>query len=95
VINASPFHTSVFFSNMASIKSYPVYHHLYEFGSTSEFIALGLDINDRRKYTMKIATDERVCSGSSFVRAMHFFMRNLRHPEFLEVPPASVNEDLK
>ncbi|MDR0851255.1 MAG: 2-oxoglutarate dehydrogenase [Clostridiales Family XIII bacterium] len=95
VINASPFHTSIFFSNLASIKATPVYHHLYEFGTTSEFVALGVNLNNRKSYTLKIATDERVCSGSTFVRAMHYFMKNLRHLDSLEIPPSSVNKDLR
>jgi hypothetical protein len=95
VINASPFHTSVFFTNMASIRAYPVYHHLYEFGTTGCFISLGADISDRGKYQMKLSTDERVCSGSTYVRAMRYFMTLLRHPDLLETPPEAVAKDLR
>jgi hypothetical protein len=95
IVEASPFHTSIFFTNMASIRSYPIYHHIYDFGSTSVFISLGMDLNNRKRYQMKIATDERICSGSTYVRAMHYFFKNLRHPEFLETPPSSVNEDMR
>jgi hypothetical protein len=94
IIEASPFHTSVFFTNMASIRAYPIYHHIYDFGSTGAFISLGMDINKRKAYRMKVSTDERLCNGSSYVRAMHYFFRNLRHPEFLETPPGSVNKDI-
>jgi hypothetical protein len=95
VIKASPFHTSVFFTNMASIRAYPIYHHIYEFGTTGAFISLGADINDRGKYQMKLATDERVCSGSTYVRAMRYFMKTLRHLDTLETPPETVNKDLR
>ena len=95
IIKLSPFHTSIFFSNMASIRANPIYHHLYNFGTTTAFISLGIDIANRKKYNMKIATDERACSGSSYVLAMRSFMSNLYHPEHLEVPAESVNEDIK
>lgn len=95
VIDASPFHTSVFFTNMASIRSYPIYHHLYDFGTTGAFLSLGIDINNRKQYQIKAATDERLCSGSTYVRAMHYFLKNMRHLESLEISPTSVNEDLR
>lgn len=37
----SPFHTSVFITDLGSLGIQPVYHHLYEFGTTSIFIAFG------------------------------------------------------
>ena len=95
IIKLSPFHTSIFFSNMASIRANPIYHHLYNFGSTSAFISLGIDIGNRKKYNMKIATDERICSGSSYVVAMRYFLSNLNHPEALETPPDEVKSDIK
>jgi hypothetical protein len=95
VLKASPFHTSIFFSNMASIRSYPIYHHIYNFGSTSVFISLGVDLSVRHKYMMNISTDERICNGASFVHAMRYFTKCLLHPEFLEEAPTSVNEDIR
>lgn len=95
VINASPFHTSIFFSNMASIRSYPIYHHIYNFGTTSIFISLGLNLKQRKSYTMKIATDERICNGASYVHAMRYFLRLLSQPKNLEEPPVTVKEDIR
>jgi hypothetical protein len=80
---------------MASIRAYPIYHHIYDFGSTGTFVSLGMDINNRRQYRMKVSTDERLCNGATYVRAMHYFFRNLRHPEFLETPPSNVNQDVR
>jgi hypothetical protein len=37
----SPFHTSVFLTNMGSLGTDPIYHHIYNFGTTSIFIAMG------------------------------------------------------
>ena len=41
VIELSPFHTSLFITNLASIKTSFIHHHCYEFGTTSVFICMG------------------------------------------------------
>jgi hypothetical protein len=43
IINkVSPFHTSTFVTDLGSLGIQPVYHHLYEFGTTSVFVAFGV-----------------------------------------------------
>ena len=37
----SPFHTSFFLTNMGSIGAEPLYHHIYNWGTTSVFFAMG------------------------------------------------------
>ena len=41
IIDASPFHTSVGISNLGSIRTNHIFHHCYEFGTTSIFITMG------------------------------------------------------
>ena len=41
IIDASPFHTSLFVTNLASIRTGAVYHHIYEFGTTGIFASMG------------------------------------------------------
>lgn len=41
IINASPFHTSAFLTNVGSLGIDTIYHHLYNFGTTSMFFAMG------------------------------------------------------
>src|SRR5574344_1969092 len=41
LIELSPFHTGCFITNMKSISTDYVYHHLYDFGTTSIFVGLG------------------------------------------------------
>lgn len=41
VIKASPFHTSAFLTNVASLGIDAIYHHLYDFGTTGIFLAMG------------------------------------------------------
>lgn len=100
----SPFHTSVFITDLGSLGIQPVYHHLYEFGTTSIFIAFGakrkgwvLDANKnivQKKYIdVKITTDERIVDGYYYAKAFKLFKRLLENPERLELPPEKVVED--
>lgn len=41
VIDLSPFHTSLFITNLASINTEAIYHHCYEFGTTGVFVCMG------------------------------------------------------
>ena len=41
IYDVSPFHCSMFITNMSSIGLPGIYHHLYNFGNTTVFIALG------------------------------------------------------
>ena len=103
LIDASPFHASLVFTNLASIRTNHIFHHLYEFGTSSVFIALGNmrevarrtrdGISFERCLPMGVVTDERICSGSYFARAFRRFRQYLLDPSLLEGPPALVNSD--
>lgn len=95
IVNLSPFHTSMFITNMASIRSNHIYHHLYEFGTTSVFLALGQhkkqlelqkDGTVAEKIVMPIGvvTDERIASGHYYTSAFRRFEKYLLNPELLE-----------
>ncbi|NCB05675.1 MAG: hypothetical protein EOM69_09165 [Clostridia bacterium] len=71
LLDALPFHTSMFVTNMASIGMHRVYHHIYNFGSTSLFFSIGspertaaMDLSGkmiRKRYLpVGITADERV-----------------------------------
>ena len=90
IIKLSPFHTSMFISNLASIQMNYVYHHLYEFGTTSLFITLGMPKRISQKggklkriLTLGISIDERICTGATWARAFYEFKRIMEHPERL------------
>ena len=95
IIDESPLPTSLFITNMASLRSKPIYHHLYEFGTTSIFVALGQ--NEKRLVLKKdgavaekmimplgIVTDERIASGHYYTSAFRKMERYLQNPELLE-----------
>ena len=93
IIKLSPFHTSMFISNLASIQMNYIYHHLYEFGTTSLFIAMGASkrVPDgapgetKRMMTLGLSLDGRVCIGAMWAKALYEFKRNLENPERLVV----------
>ena len=105
IINrVSPFHTSIFLTNMGSIASRAVYHHIYNFGTTSIFVAIGKkesvyetkadgSVEKHRKMGIKIVVDERICDGSYYSSSMRMFARYLANPERLLVPPEKVYMD--
>ena len=99
----SPFHCSMFITNMASIGMPPLYHHLYNFGNTSVFIAMGKaekqTVSTREGFTTKqilplcVTTDERICGGAAYAQAFKLFKKLLEHPEELEKRPETVKKD--
>ena len=103
---ASPFHTSLFISNMASIGMNYIYHHIYNFGTTSIFFGMGKteqkihansDGTCRSKRIMPIGAviDERICSGATFSRAFSLMKTYINNPSLLETPPESVKTETK
>lgn len=94
LIDASPFHTSLGLSNLASIRTNHIYHHAYEFGTTSIFITMGnmrevptrhgKDIVMKRCMPLGVVMDERICSGSYFARAFSRMEKYLDDPAVLE-----------
>lgn len=99
IIDLSPFHTSLFVTNLASINTNYIYHHLYDFGTTSIFISMGKIIrdyrnnrDDRRVMPLGIVMDERIASGHDFSRMMVKLRKYLRDPSLLELPFESDEE---
>lgn len=103
IIETSPFHTSLFITNMGSLGIDSIYHHIYNFGTTSAFLAMGAkrdEINpatgEVSKYiNFKFVCDERICDGLYYARSFLLFRRYILNPERLELPSDSVKEDIK
>lgn len=103
IIDMSPFHNSLLISNLASIRTNHIYHHVYEFGTTGVGITMG---NSREVAVRKgdeivfekcmplgVVMDERICSGAYFALAFRAMKRYLKDPKLLEVPPENVKID--
>lgn len=102
--NLSPFHTSFFITDVGSIGIQPIYHHIYDFGTTSVFVAMGKKMTvpvvqsdgtivPKRVIRLKFVLDERICDGHYYAESFRTFRRLLKHPEMLEVPPTEFPED--
>lgn len=91
----SPFHCSLYITNLMSIGLPHAYHHLYNFGTCSIFMSLGKPERQvvtsggaiSRKFMLPLGfvTDERVCGGVEYARGVHCFLNYLKHPELLEL----------
>ena len=101
ILNASPFHTSMFLTNMASIGMPSVNHHIYNFGTTSLFVSIGAVLRDtqvdsegkvtRKRYLpLGVTADERVCAGAVYAKMLNHMMHYLNNPALLENPPETV-----
>ena len=91
LIDLSPFHTSLFVTNLASIKTSHIYHHCYDFGTTSVFVCIGKPIPNffKGKYEEKmlplgVVMDERICTGLEYASFCTTLRKILSHPEELE-----------
>lgn len=106
VIEASPFHSSIFLTNVKSIKLNYLYHHLYDFGTTSIFISMGKtnmepvsvsmdQIESRRIFTLGYTLDERICDGFYLSHSLRIYEKYLKTPQLLEERLESRVEDIR
>ncbi len=106
IIEASPFHGSMFITSMASLNIPPIRHHLYNFGNVPVFIAFGAKrpelvlnvdgtVTKRRVVDFVANLDERICDGYYYASALKLFKKYLTSPDELMEPPAEVVEDIR
>lgn len=96
IVDMSPFHSSLTITNLASIRTNHIYHHVYEFGTTSIFIAMGNlrevpmrekgEIVFKRCMPLGVVMDERICSGGYFAKALRIISKYMRDPAMMEIP---------
>lgn len=91
IIDLSPFHTSLFITNLASINTSAIFHHCYEFGTTGVFICMGKPVANyingeyrKKLIPLSCVLDERICTGHEYAQFWASFQRYLKHPELLE-----------
>ncbi|MBR6051853.1 MAG: 2-oxo acid dehydrogenase subunit E2 [Clostridia bacterium] len=103
VIDASPFHESMVFTNLASIKTNHIYHHIYNFGTCNMIMAMGNTIETpktvkgeitlEKEIPFGLVMDERIASGHYFAQAFAEMKKLLLDPTLLETPPETVDVD--
>lgn len=95
LIKASPFHTSVFVTNLKSLKLDALHHHLYHFGTCSLFIAMGKEkivpvvegnkeIKMGKVMNVGITMDERVADGFYFGKTLKIWTEMFENPDCLK-----------
>lgn len=95
-----PYSSSVFITNLGSIKMSADYHHLANWSTNSLFVIIGElkkqpYFNDDGSYVMKdalnlgVTVDERIADGFYFARCIKLLQRILLNPEVLEQPISS------
>ncbi|MBQ8496056.1 MAG: 2-oxo acid dehydrogenase subunit E2 [Clostridia bacterium] len=103
IINLSPFHGSLVFTNLASIRTNHIYHHVYDFGTMGMVIAMGNNIDTpkmkkgemvlEKQIPFGIVMDERLADGHRYAQAFARIEQYLKNPTLLETPPETVNVD--
>ena len=103
LVKASPFHASMLISNLASIRTNHIYHHVYEFGTTSVSVTIGTmhevpkrtseGVKFERCIPLGVVMDERIASGHYFAYAFRRFKELMKDPHLLEGPDFIVNPD--
>ena len=102
---ASPFHCSIFLSNLGSLGIPPIYHHLYNFGTCPVFVTFGakrteLEVQkdgsvEKHKYVdFTVVTDERTTDGHYYASAFKYLDWIFRHPDVLDTPPEEIVYDV-
>ncbi len=101
-----PYYSTVFVSNLGSIKMKAEYHHLANWGTNSVFVI----ISEKKKtpvfcddgsFQMKetldlsITLDERIADGYYYAKSVKLLKAILEHPALLEESVAAVDETLK
>lgn len=103
ICDVSPFHASLLITNLASIRTNHIYHHIYEFGTTSVAVAMGNlrevprrtknGIELERCIPLGVVMDERICSGHYFSQAFARMKEYLNNPGLLEGAPRVINPE--
>lgn len=97
LIGDDPNYSSVFLSNLGSIKLRSGYHHLTNWGTCSLFCVIGekkwtplYDQNGfvemRETVDLGLTVDERIADGYYYSKSIRLFKYLLEHPELLEQP---------
>ena len=105
IVELSPFHTSIFITNLKSLGINHVYHHVYNFGTTGLFFAMGKEKNipvmqrenvkGQKHMGFGFVSDERFCDGLYFAMSLRQLRKIMLNPACLETPLAEVVQDVK
>lgn len=97
IIKEEPNYSTIFLSNLGSIRLNAAYHHLNNWGTNSLFVVIGEkkkrpfyddsgQIEMRDSLRLGITLDERIADGYYYARSISLLKHLLEHPELLEQP---------
>lgn len=108
LIDLSPFHASCYLTNMKSISTEYVYHHLYDFGTVGMFVGMGKEVvrpvadkdgigcHNAKILQLGITIDERICDGLYYARSIKRIRNHLVDLDTLkenyEFPPKPLSK---
>ena len=101
-----PYYSSVFVSNLGSIKMKAEYHHLANWGTNSVFVIISekkrrpLFFEDgrfemREMLDLSITLDERIADGYYYAKSVKLLKAILENPAVLDEKITAVNDELK
>ena len=106
LVEASPFHATMYITYLKSLGIPGIYHHIYDLGTIGQFIAVGKErlapvcdqktgeIRAAKVMTLMVVADERICDGLYYARSMRMLRRILENPKALEEPQDIVEKDI-
>lgn len=100
-----PYNSTVFVSNLGSIKMHASYHHLTNWGTNSLFAIIDQkhkhpyfddegNVSMREALRLGLTVDERIADGVYFAKSVGILKRLLEAPELLELPIEAPIDDL-
>ena len=104
IIDASPMHNTMVFTNLASIRTNHIHHHIYDFGTTSLLMAAGNareiprrtrdgEIVHEKCLPLGLVMDERIATGYYYAQAFRKMKEYFKNPALLEEPPERILVD--
>ncbi len=104
VLEVSPFHTSLFITNLKSIGGDAVFHHLYNFGTTGIFVGMGKEklepivnkngeLEVAKIMRLGLVIDERVCDGFYYIQSVKAGVKHMENPYLLTQKLEKVEKD--
>ena len=97
ISNEDPYYSTVFISNLGSIKATASYHHLTNWGTNSIFVIVGEmklkqitdkdgNVSVKKIIPLGITIDERIADGFYFAKSFKIFRYLIENPELLDRP---------
>lgn len=101
LIKEDPCYSSVFISNLGSIKLHATYHHLTNWGTNSVFVVIGEkklapffdengNVDMRQALELSLTIDERIADGYYYSKTFKLLKYLLQNPQLLELPAKEV-----